>query len=186
MTSKYIGETEKNLAQLFGPAPSMASAILLFDEADSLFGKRTDVKRRQRPLRQRRRPTTCCSASRPIDGIVILTEQQPRALRRGVLAPARLRHRIRGAGCDRAQAPVAGASGSGHGLGEAQLNRLAVEADLQRRTHPQCGAERPGPSPAAAPLPSGSGICCRPWRWNWPSWTPRLRARCLHQILATS
>ena len=43
VTSKYIGETEKNLAQLFGRA-EQAEVLLLFDEADSLFGKRTDVK----------------------------------------------------------------------------------------------------------------------------------------------
>jgi hypothetical protein len=43
ITSKYIGETEKNLAQLFARAEH-AEGVLLFDEADSLFGKRTDVK----------------------------------------------------------------------------------------------------------------------------------------------
>jgi hypothetical protein len=43
VTSKYIGETEKNLAQLLSRAEESA-IILLFDEADSLFGKRTDVK----------------------------------------------------------------------------------------------------------------------------------------------
>jgi len=43
ITSKYIGETEKNLAQLLARAEH-AGVILLFDEADSLFGKRTDVK----------------------------------------------------------------------------------------------------------------------------------------------
>ncbi len=43
MVSKWIGETEKNLAQLFDAAES-AHAVLLFDEADSLFGKRTEVK----------------------------------------------------------------------------------------------------------------------------------------------
>jgi len=43
VTSKYIGETEKNLAQLFARAES-AEVVLLFDEADALFGKRTDVK----------------------------------------------------------------------------------------------------------------------------------------------
>jgi hypothetical protein len=41
--SKYIGETEKQLAALFEAAES-GHAILLFDEADSLFAKRTDVK----------------------------------------------------------------------------------------------------------------------------------------------
>ena len=41
--NKYIGETEKNLNQLFEQAEK-ANAVLLFDEADALFGKRTDVK----------------------------------------------------------------------------------------------------------------------------------------------
>ena len=43
VVSKFIGETEKNLAALFDAAEA-GHAILLFDEADSLFGKRTDVK----------------------------------------------------------------------------------------------------------------------------------------------
>jgi SpoVK/Ycf46/Vps4 family AAA+-type ATPase len=43
VVSKYIGETEKNLASVFAAA-EQADAVLLFDEADALFGKRTDVK----------------------------------------------------------------------------------------------------------------------------------------------
>jgi SpoVK/Ycf46/Vps4 family AAA+-type ATPase len=43
VVSKYIGETEKNLRQLFDAAKD-AGAILFFDEADALFGKRTEVK----------------------------------------------------------------------------------------------------------------------------------------------
>ncbi|MBA3460077.1 MAG: AAA family ATPase [Deltaproteobacteria bacterium] len=43
MVSKYIGETEKNLAQVFDAA-EVGHAILLFDEADALFSKRTEVK----------------------------------------------------------------------------------------------------------------------------------------------
>ncbi len=43
INSKYIGETEKNLARLLARA-ERAEAVLLFDEADSLFGKRTDVR----------------------------------------------------------------------------------------------------------------------------------------------
>jgi SpoVK/Ycf46/Vps4 family AAA+-type ATPase len=41
--SKYIGETEKNLRRVFDAA-EMGGVVLLFDEADALFGKRTDVK----------------------------------------------------------------------------------------------------------------------------------------------
>lgn len=43
VTSKYIGETEKNLESVFREAEH-ANVILFFDEADSLFGKRTEVK----------------------------------------------------------------------------------------------------------------------------------------------
>ena len=43
IASKYIGETEKNLAALFERA-EREGAALFFDEADALFGKRTDVR----------------------------------------------------------------------------------------------------------------------------------------------
>jgi hypothetical protein len=43
VVSKYIGETEKNLDRVFAAAES-ASAILFFDEADALFGKRSEVR----------------------------------------------------------------------------------------------------------------------------------------------
>lgn len=43
IVSKYIGETEKNLALVFERVAD-PGAILLFDEADSLFGKRSEVK----------------------------------------------------------------------------------------------------------------------------------------------
>ncbi len=43
VVSKYIGETEKNLERIFRAA-DQGDAVLLFDEADALFGKRSDVK----------------------------------------------------------------------------------------------------------------------------------------------
>ena len=43
LVSKYIGETEKNLKRLFDAAET-SGAVLLFDEADALFGKRSEVK----------------------------------------------------------------------------------------------------------------------------------------------
>ncbi|MFB2974968.1 ATP-binding protein [Microseira sp. BLCC-F43] len=43
VVSKYIGETEKNLRRVFDAAEGGAT-ILLFDEADAIFGKRSDVK----------------------------------------------------------------------------------------------------------------------------------------------
>jgi hypothetical protein len=43
VVSKYIGETEKNLRRIFDAAEA-STVILLFDEADALFGKRSEVK----------------------------------------------------------------------------------------------------------------------------------------------
>jgi AAA+ superfamily predicted ATPase len=43
VVSKYIGETEKNLERIFGAAAG-ANAVLMFDEADALFGKRSEVR----------------------------------------------------------------------------------------------------------------------------------------------
>ena len=43
IVSKYIGETEKNLDRIFRAA-QCSNAILFFDEADALFGKRSEVK----------------------------------------------------------------------------------------------------------------------------------------------
>ncbi len=43
VVSKYIGETEKNLSRIFHEAQA-SNAILFFDEADALFGKRSEVK----------------------------------------------------------------------------------------------------------------------------------------------
>jgi hypothetical protein len=43
VTSKYVGETEKNLAQLLARA-EQAEVVLLFDEADSMFARRTEVR----------------------------------------------------------------------------------------------------------------------------------------------
>ena len=43
VVSKYVGETEKNIERILAAAES-SNAMLLFDEADALFGKRTEVK----------------------------------------------------------------------------------------------------------------------------------------------
>jgi AAA+ superfamily predicted ATPase len=46
VVSKYVGETEKNLSRVFAEAED-ANAIIFFDEADALFGKRSEVKEAQ-------------------------------------------------------------------------------------------------------------------------------------------
>jgi ATPase family protein associated with various cellular activities (AAA) len=49
VVSKYIGETEKNLARAFDAA-ERGGAILFFDESDDLFGKRAEVERHDGPV----------------------------------------------------------------------------------------------------------------------------------------
>jgi SpoVK/Ycf46/Vps4 family AAA+-type ATPase len=44
VVSKYIGETEKNLSAVFESAAASGNPVLFFDEADTLFGKRVEVK----------------------------------------------------------------------------------------------------------------------------------------------
>ena len=46
VVSKYVGETEKNLARVFSDAQS-ANALLFFDEADAIFGKRGEIDKAQ-------------------------------------------------------------------------------------------------------------------------------------------
>jgi SpoVK/Ycf46/Vps4 family AAA+-type ATPase len=49
VVSKYIGETEKNLAQAFDAA-ERGGTILFFDEADDLFGKREEIESHDGPV----------------------------------------------------------------------------------------------------------------------------------------
>ena len=44
VVSKYIGDTEKNLAVIFHHEAETSNAVLFFDEADALFGKRSKVQ----------------------------------------------------------------------------------------------------------------------------------------------
>jgi SpoVK/Ycf46/Vps4 family AAA+-type ATPase len=57
IVSKYIGETEKNLSRLFDAA-ERGVGILFFDEADALFGKRTEVKEATTAMRTARSTTS--------------------------------------------------------------------------------------------------------------------------------
>ena len=81
--SKYIGETEKNLARLLAPAANSES-ILFFDEADSLFGQRTDVE----DSHDRYADFLC--ALRSARGLVVLGVDRPERLPRELRDQARI------------------------------------------------------------------------------------------------
>ncbi|HET6232743.1 MAG TPA: ATP-binding protein, partial [Longimicrobiaceae bacterium] len=128
VTSKYIGETEKNLAQLLARA-EQAEVVLLFDEADSLFGKRTDVKEANDRFANAQ-TNYLLQRIEAYDGIVVLTSNA--------------RGRFDGAFSRRLDMivdfPMPGPQqrlelwrshlGTAHALETADLNRLAATADL--------------------------------------------------------
>jgi ATPase family associated with various cellular activities (AAA) len=128
VTSKYIGETEKNLAQLLAHAEA-SGIILLFDEADSLFGKRTEVKESNDRFANAQ-TNYLLQRIETFDGIALLTSNS--------------RARFDPAFCRRldmiVEFPLPGAEerrllwlshlGSHHRLSHKELNRLAAAADL--------------------------------------------------------
>jgi hypothetical protein len=128
VTSKYIGETEKNLAQLFARAEH-AEVVLLFDEADSLFGKRTDVKDANDRFANAQ-TNYLLSRIESYEGIAILTSNSrarfdtafTRRLDAIVEFPA--------PGPEERRALWVAHLGSAHGLEASQLNQLAAMVDL--------------------------------------------------------
>lgn len=128
ITSKYIGETEKNLADLLARA-EQAEVMLLFDEADSLFGKRTEVKEANDRFANAQ-TNYLLQRIETYDGIVLLTSnsrdrfdtafsRRLDAIVDFVLPGPRERHALWRAHL-----------GDAHGLSAAELNRLAGVVDL--------------------------------------------------------
>jgi hypothetical protein len=128
VTSKYIGETEKNLAQLFARAEH-AEVVLLFDEADSLFGKRTDVKDSNDRFANAQ-TNYLLSRIESYEGIAILTSNSrarfdsafTRRLDAIVDFPA--------PGPEERRELWTAHLGQAHGFAVADLNRLAAKCDL--------------------------------------------------------
>jgi SpoVK/Ycf46/Vps4 family AAA+-type ATPase len=78
LVSKYIGETEDNLRQVFDAAEA-GGAILLFDEADALFGKRSEV-REAHDRYANIEVSYLLQRVEAFRGLVILTTNQPQSL----------------------------------------------------------------------------------------------------------
>jgi hypothetical protein len=128
VTSKYIGETEKNLSQLLARA-EQSEVLLLFDEADALFGKRTDIQEANDRFANAQ-TNYLLQRMESYDGIAILTSNG--------------RSRFDDAFSRRFDAilsfPLPGPEerralwlahlGPQHGVNTAQLNRIAAVAEL--------------------------------------------------------
>lgn len=128
MVSKYIGETEKNLAQLFARAEH-AEVVLLFDEADSLFGKRTDVKDSNDRFANQQ-TNYLLQRIESFDGIAVLTSNS-----RGRFDSAFTRRldvvvEFPNPGPSERRAVWLAHLGSGHDLDSGAVNRLAAGCEL--------------------------------------------------------
>ena len=91
VSSKYIGETEKNLKKIFEAAQE-SGAVLLFDEADSLIGKRSEVKD-ARDQYANQTVGYLLQAMERYSGLAILTTNLPNSL--DAAFNRRIRYRIR-------------------------------------------------------------------------------------------
>ena len=128
VTSKYIGETEKNLAQLLARAEH-EELVLLFDEADSMFGKRTDVKEANDRFANAQ-TNFLLQRIESFDGIVVLTSNS-----RSRLDPAFTRRldaviEFPIPGPEERRALWLAHLGSAHELDAAAINKLAATVDL--------------------------------------------------------
>jgi hypothetical protein len=128
VTSKYIGETEKNLAQVLSRAEH-EEIVLLFDEADSMFGKRTDVKEANDRFANAQ-TNFLLQRIESFDGIVVLTSNS-----RSRLDPAFTRRldsviEFPLPGPEERRALWQAHLGTAHDLDAAAINRLAASVDL--------------------------------------------------------
>jgi hypothetical protein len=132
VTSKYIGETEKNLSQLLARA-EQTEVVLLFDEADSLFGKRTDVTDANDRFANAQ-TNYLLQRIETFDGISILTSYS--RARFDAAFARRLDVIIQfSAPCPEERRSLwLSHLGANHSLGQQELNQLSAIADL-------CGGE---------------------------------------------
>jgi hypothetical protein len=128
VTSKYIGETEKNLAQLIARAEH-AEIVLLFDEADSLFGKRTDVKDANDRFANAQ-TNYLLQRIESFDGIAILTSNSRTRFDSAFTRRLDVILEFSLPGPEERRALWQSHLGSGHDLTQGDLNQFAGAADL--------------------------------------------------------
>jgi SpoVK/Ycf46/Vps4 family AAA+-type ATPase len=128
VTSKYIGETEKNLAQLLARA-EQAEVILLFDEADSLFGKRTDVKEANDRFANAQ-TNYLLQRIETFDGITLLTSNNRTRFDAAFSRRLDLIVEFPAPGPEERRALWLSHLGDAHTLTPRQINQLAVGADF--------------------------------------------------------
>ena len=128
VTSKYIGETEKNLAQLLARA-EQAEVVLLFDEADSMFGKRTDVKEANDRFANAQ-TNYLLQRIESFDGITLLTSNSRSRFDAAFSRRLDMIVDFPLPGPEERRALWLSHLGAGHRLLPAQINQVAATADL--------------------------------------------------------
>ena len=128
VSSKYIGETEKNLAQLLSRA-EQAEVVLLFDEADSLFGKRTEV-RDSNDRFANAQTNYLLQRIESFDGIALLTSNSRTRFDAAFTRRLDAIIEFGSPGPEERRALWEAHLGAGHALEPRDLNRLAATADL--------------------------------------------------------
>ncbi len=128
VSSKYIGETEKNLARLLARAEA-SEALLLFDEADALFGKRTDVRDANDRFANAQ-TNYLLQRLETFDGIVVLTTNNRARLDTAFARRLDAVIEFPAPPAAERRALWEAHLGAGHDLEPAELNRLAALCDL--------------------------------------------------------
>ncbi len=170
VVSKYIGETEKNLRRVFDAAED-GGAILLFDEADALFGKRSEVKD-SHDRYANIEVSYLLQRMEAYRGLAILTTNLKSALDPAFLR--RIRFVVQFPFPDAAQRAeiwrrVFPASDADRGPGRGE----AGAAQRPGRQHPQHRDERRLPGRRGRRAGADATTCARPRGSNTPSWTDR-------------
>ncbi|HWS99313.1 MAG TPA: ATP-binding protein [Pyrinomonadaceae bacterium] len=128
VTSKYIGETEKNLSQLLARAEA-AEVLLLFDEADSLFGKRTDVREANDRFANAQ-TNYLLQRIESFDGITLLTSNSRARFDTALARRLDMIVEFPAPGPEERRSLWQSHLGPDHGLAQRELNQLAAVADL--------------------------------------------------------
>jgi hypothetical protein len=134
VVDKYVGETEKNLERIFAEA-SGVNAVLLFDEADAVFGKRSEV-RDAHDRYANIESAYLLQRMETFDGLAILATNLRANIDEAFTRPARLHRRLPGA--DRGAAPLAlegepVAAAAGGGRHRLRLPREGVRVHRRQR-----------------------------------------------------
>ncbi len=128
VTSKYIGETEKNLAQLLARA-EQSEVVLLFDEADSLFGKRTEVKEANDRFANAQ-TNYLLQRIETFDGIAILTSNSRNRFDSAFSRRLDVIVEFVLPGPEERRTLWCSHLGAGHALSQREINQLAATADV--------------------------------------------------------